>query len=732
MRSKHFSFMLNTTVSLLALGSVLIALPAKAWVTAPDRAMGMPPSVELNLDVLQRLRPPDVASAVGNMSAAPEYRKVPAEQPYNPPARLPAEAPPQRIAAPAAPTYAPVRAAPTVAVPFAKGESPSHILSELSSANMPPKPVAKPVTRQAVRAPVSPAPKQMAAQQPIQAPKPVAEAKQPVNQAPKPINSAPMMVPVKKSPPPLPETSSVTHTAAKQVDVAPAAAPKPVPMPEVAAPKPIVSPPPITDAMPQIAAPETAPAAEAAAPVIAKQPNVAPQPEPVEKLPTVAAIKPPSPAPISAPQPAPKDKEAAPPPLPKLASVTTPAAPSRNVPPAPSLDGLDFTNMKSSDPLDAPIGDGLDQLTPQKLLGKPVETMVVNKATTIPEVEVPAAPAPNSLPPAKAPMLPSITSRMNTLFTKDDVKVGVLKDNTRIINPSADAQKSQQKESVPLPPPPPKPAEKKAIAADVLVKPAVKTEDKALPSLDALTNPVKQPSPKPVTGAAVKNELPELPPLPVPNENPLAIKPLEPVRPKPDIKNDTVIASLPALPGIKENKPKTAPALAPALPVLPPPDAIIKKPDDAKQEAPAIKKPVATEKPKESSAPAKPVSSEKMPPKTLPEPSLPEAKPAANLGTKEATIGFDADSSDLSADAKMDLSQLAKTVKSNKSSVRIVAYAKGTPDEASVARRISLSRALAVRAFLIREGVDQLRINVQAMGHNVPSGNADRADVLVR
>jgi outer membrane protein OmpA-like peptidoglycan-associated protein len=71
-------------------------------------------------------------------------------------------------------------------------------------------------------------------------------------------------------------------------------------------------------------------------------------------------------------------------------------------------------------------------------------------------------------------------------------------------------------------------------------------------------------------------------------------------------------------------------------------------------------------------------------------------------------------------------------MKEKGNSVRITAYAKGTPDEASIARRISMSRALAVRAFLIREGVDQLKINVQAMGHNVPSGAPDRADVMIR
>ena len=44
----------------------------------------------------------------------------------------------------------------------------------------------------------------------------------------------------------------------------------------------------------------------------------------------------------------------------------------------------------------------------------------------------------------------------------------------------------------------------------------------------------------------------------------------------------------------------------------------------------------------------------------------------------------------------------------------------------------ALSRALAIRAFLISKGVNQLSINVQALGNQVPSGDADRADVFLK
>ncbi len=53
------------------------------------------------------------------------------------------------------------------------------------------------------------------------------------------------------------------------------------------------------------------------------------------------------------------------------------------------------------------------------------------------------------------------------------------------------------------------------------------------------------------------------------------------------------------------------------------------------------------------------------------------------------------------------------------------------PDQPSTARRVSLSRALSVRAHLIDEGVANLRINVQAEGDKNPGGEPDRVDVMV-
>ena len=57
-------------------------------------------------------------------------------------------------------------------------------------------------------------------------------------------------------------------------------------------------------------------------------------------------------------------------------------------------------------------------------------------------------------------------------------------------------------------------------------------------------------------------------------------------------------------------------------------------------------------------------------------------------------------------------------------SFNVVAYAAGTPDDPSTARRLSLSRALAVRSALMADGVGSARIYVRALGAAGGDANA--------
>jgi hypothetical protein len=61
----------------------------------------------------------------------------------------------------------------------------------------------------------------------------------------------------------------------------------------------------------------------------------------------------------------------------------------------------------------------------------------------------------------------------------------------------------------------------------------------------------------------------------------------------------------------------------------------------------------------------------------------------------------------------------------------VLAYAPGKPDDPSTARRISLSRAMAVRSALVASGVPSARIFVRALGEQFGDGPPDRVDIGV-
>ena len=93
---------------------------------------------------------------------------------------------------------------------------------------------------------------------------------------------------------------------------------------------------------------------------------------------------------------------------------------------------------------------------------------------------------------------------------------------------------------------------------------------------------------------------------------------------------------------------------------------------------------------------------------------------------------FPAGSQRLTEDSQAALGQIAAALKKNPTlRLRLVAYAKGNAQNASQARRLSLSRALAVRANLMKQGVEPTRMDVQALGHKISDGAPDRVDLIV-
>ncbi len=80
--------------------------------------------------------------------------------------------------------------------------------------------------------------------------------------------------------------------------------------------------------------------------------------------------------------------------------------------------------------------------------------------------------------------------------------------------------------------------------------------------------------------------------------------------------------------------------------------------------------------------------------------------------------------------SKSDLATIASAVANNEDlRVQLMAYAGGEDLSSSKARRVSLSRALAVRSYLIEQGIRSTRIDVRALGDKTDEQPVNRVDV---
>ena len=88
--------------------------------------------------------------------------------------------------------------------------------------------------------------------------------------------------------------------------------------------------------------------------------------------------------------------------------------------------------------------------------------------------------------------------------------------------------------------------------------------------------------------------------------------------------------------------------------------------------------------------------------------------------------------SDLSPESSASIKQLTAQVPlGDLTTFNVLAYAPGKADDPSTARRVSLSRAMAVRSALVADGVPSARIFVRALGEKFGDGPPDRADISV-
>jgi outer membrane protein OmpA-like peptidoglycan-associated protein len=105
----------------------------------------------------------------------------------------------------------------------------------------------------------------------------------------------------------------------------------------------------------------------------------------------------------------------------------------------------------------------------------------------------------------------------------------------------------------------------------------------------------------------------------------------------------------------------------------------------------------------------------------LPEGALPD----------QLRLDFGRGASELTPAIESTLSRLAEELKAQpEQRIQLKAFAAAEGGNASQARRLSLSRALAVRSFLIDQGIRSTRMDVRALGNTADSGPLDRVDIV--
>ena len=188
-----------------------------------------------------------------------------------------------------------------------------------------------------------------------------------------------------------------------------------------------------------------------------------------------------------------------------------------------------------------------------------------------------------------------------------------------------------------------------------------------------------------------------------------------------------VVAAAP----MKQKTAKMAPAAPPAAA-----KKAVEKPMAGKAEKPAVKMPETPKAaPPPAPAPMATAAKTEMKPEAAAakkeQAALPPAPETTKTG-KTFRVEFDAKASKFPAKAKKGLQDLAKKLKGKDNlRLQLMAYAGGKTLSASRARRLSLSRALSVRSFLIESGVRSTRIDVRALGNKTTEKPANRVDVNI-
>ena len=265
-------------------------------------------------------------------------------------------------------------------------------------------------------------------------------------------------------------------------------------------------------------------------------------------------------------------------------------------------------------------------------------------------------------------------------------------------------------------------------------------------STAAAPRPAPAPQARPPQTARTAAPPPPRPMAPAPvlaqSATPAAIAPAPaiatPTTTPPRVPAASVAAPLPPAAAPPPNPPMAIEAVSPALapapaaprPAAPAPlraaDVSDGAPANAQTPAPTPAPP-PIETPTRAAPPPPPVVA---PPSVAPEAPAPSVAALPTVPAGAVSIAFSGQDGTLPPTATDQLEAFAARMAATPDAqAQILAYANAEDGNVSRARRLSLTRALATRSFLIERGIASSRIDVRALGNQVPDGAPDRVDV---
>lgn len=180
--------------------------------------------------------------------------------------------------------------------------------------------------------------------------------------------------------------------------------------------------------------------------------------------------------------------------------------------------------------------------------------------------------------------------------------------------------------------------------------------------------------------------------------------------------------------------PRHTVASVPDLPATPPHKAAPTKPARAQaannaKAVPQAQEPQGTAR---KTAEAKPAPVVQVPAGPSHEPATQPAT-ASTFASALETVRFAPHATVLPANARPVLDAVASQLLANSTlRLELIAHAKDSPGHAMEARRESLARAIAVRTYLIKKGVNSVRMDVRALGNRSESGPpTNQVDLLI-